>query len=152
MIRAWNTSARREKIGKAVLEYVQQFSMILAWSLVHNGYFKSEAVGERRYEAPIIDMSASGLLFAHTNADLGRELLIHTDLDLAVRIDGRAIPIGARIMRKFKDAESVYFGALFLRITPGDFTALFEFLYGKPFDASYESTWEGGAPPPPVQL
>ena len=151
-VRAWNTGARRERLGKNVLEHVQQFAMVLAYSLVRNGYFRSEASGERRYEAPIIDMSASGLLFAHTNADLGRELLIHTDLELSMRLEGRVISIGARIMRKFKDADSAYFGVLFLRISAEDFEFLFQFLYGKPFDPVYENTWEGGAPPPPVEL
>jgi hypothetical protein len=152
IIHAWNTGGRRERIAKPVVEYVQQFARVLSYSLVRNGYFRAEAAAERRYEAPIIDMSASGLLFAHTNADLGRELLVHTDLDLVMRLEGKPLQIGARIMRKFKDADSVYFGALFLRITPEDFAFLFKFLYGKPFDPAYENTWEGGAPPPPVEL
>ena len=151
-VRIWNVGAKRERIGRSLIEYVHQFAKVLAYSLVHNGYFKAEAGAARRYEAPIIDMSASGLLFAHTNADLGRELLIHTDLELSMRLEGRQIPVGARVMRKFKDAESVYFGVLFLRISPEDFAFLFTHLYGKPFDEIYEKTWEGGAPPPPVEL
>ncbi len=152
IIHAWNTGARRERIARPVVEYVQQFARVLSWSLVSNGYFRAEAAAERRYEAPIIDMSASGLLFAHTSAELGRELLVHTDLDLAMRLEGKPLQVGARIMRKFKDADSVYFGALFLRISPDDFAFLFAFLYGKPFDPAYQDTWEGGAPPPPVEL
>ena len=151
-VRVWNVGARRERIGRSLVEYVHQFAKVLAYSLAHNGYFKAEAGAARRYEAPIIDLSASGLLFAHTNSDLGRELLIHTDLELTMRLEGRQIPVGARVMRKFKDAESVYFGVLFLRITPEDFAFLFAHLYGKPFDETYEKTWEGGAPPPPVEL
>ena len=152
IIHVWNTGGRRERISKQVVEYVQEFAKILSYSLVRNGYFRAEAGAERRYEAPIIDMSASGLLFAHTNADLGRELLVHTDLELSMRLDGKSIAVGARIMRKFKDADSVYFGALFLRISPEDFGFLFKFLYGKPFDPATENMWEGGAPPPPVEL
>jgi hypothetical protein len=151
-VHVWNTGGRRERIGKPLVEYVQQFARVLAYSLVRNGYFRAEAGAERRYEAPIIDMSASGMLFAHTNADLGRELLVHTDLDLIMRLEGKPIQVGARIMRKLKDADSVYFGALFMRISPDDFAFLFKFLYGKPFDPVYENSWEGGAPPPPVEL
>ncbi len=89
-----------------------------------NGYFKVENSTERRYEAPIIDLSASGLLFAHTSADLAKELLVHTDLELTVRLDTRhRLPVGGRIMRKFRDAESAYFGLLFLRIDGGGFQA-----------------------------
>jgi hypothetical protein len=151
-VRVWNTAARRERISRETMEYVQEFAKVLCFSLVTNGYFKVENSGDRRYEAPIIDMSASGLLFAHTSTDLVRDLLVHTDLELTVRFDGRTMMIGARIMRKFKDAENTYFGVLFLRIEQEDFQYLFQFLYGKAFDPSLEGTWEGGAPPPPLDM
>ena len=60
--------------------------------------------------------------------------------------------VGARVMRKFRDAESAYFGVLFLRIEPADFGFLYQFLYGKSFDPAQEGTWEGGAPPPPLVI
>ena len=151
-VRVWNTAARRERISRETMEYVQEFAKVLCFSLVTNGYFKVENSGDRRYEAPIIDMSASGLLFAHTSTDLVRDLLVHTDLELTVRFDERTMMIGARIMRKFKDAENTYFGVLFLRIEQEDFQYLFQFLYGKAFDPSLEGTWEGGAPPPPLDM
>ncbi|HUI71175.1 MAG TPA: PilZ domain-containing protein, partial [Spirochaetia bacterium] len=148
----WNTMEHKSRIGKDMVEYAWQFARMLCYSLVTNGYFKAENASERRYEAPIIDMSASGLLFAHTSADLVRDLLVHTDLDLTMRIGRRAFKVGARVRRKFHDAENSYFGVLFLKIDPGDFAFLFEYLYGKPFDPLYEGTWEGGAPPPPLEI
>jgi hypothetical protein len=151
-VRVWNTAARKERISRDTMEYVQEFAKVLCYSLVTNGYFKVENSSERRYEAPIIDMSASGLLFAHTSTDLVRDLLVHTDLELTVRFDERTMTIGARIMRKFKDAENTYFGVLFLSIEQEDFQYLFQFLYGKAFDPSLEGTWEGGAPPPPLDM
>jgi hypothetical protein len=151
-VHVWNTAARRERISRDVIEFVQQFAKVLCYSLVTNGYFKVENSTERRYEAPIIDLSASGLLFAHTSAELVRELLVHTDLDLSVRLDKRTIPVGGRIMRKFRDAENTYFGLLFLKIEQEDFQFLFHFLYGKEFDPSLEGRWEGGAPPPPLDM
>jgi hypothetical protein len=159
-VRVWNTGARRERISRDTIEYVQEFSKVLCYSLVSNGYFKVENSTERRYEAPIIDLSASGLLFAHTSTDLVKDLLVHTDLDLTVRLEGgpegasasRTILVGGRIMRKFRDAENTYFGLLFLRIEPQDFHYLFRYLYGKEFDPDLEGRWEGGAPPPPLDM
>lgn len=148
----WNTTAQKNRIGKDLVEYTCQFARILCYSLVTNGYFKAENASERRYEAPIIDISASGLLFAHTSADLGRELLVHTDLELTMRLGKRSFKVGARVMRKFRDAENIYFGVLFLRIDPRDFSFLFQYIYGKPFDPAYEGVWEGGAPPPPLEM
>ena len=151
-VHVWNTAARRERISRDLIEFVQQFAKVLCYSLVTNGYFKVENSTERRYEAPIIDLSASGLLFAHTSAELVKELLVHTDLDLTVRLDARTMPIGGRIMRKFRDEESTYFGLLFLKIEQEDFQYLFHFLYGKEFDPALEERWEGGAPPPPLDM
>ena len=151
-VHVWNTAARRERISRDLIEYVQQFAKVLCYSLVTNGYFKVENSTERRYEAPIIDLSAAGLLFAHTSAELVKGLLVHTDLDLTMRLDTRTIPVGGRIMRKFRDAENTYFGLLFLKIEQDDFQFLFHFLYGKEFDPSLEGRWEGGAPPPPLDM
>ena len=148
----WNTMEKKNRIGKDLVEYTWQFGRMLCYSLVTNGYFKAESASERRYEAPIIDMSASGLLFAHNSGDLHKELLVHTDLDLTMRVGKRVFKIGARVMRKFKDAENNYFGVLFLRMEPRDFAYFFEYLYGKPFDPVYEGVWEGGAPPPPLEI
>lgn len=147
-----NEGERRDRMLRELVDYTWQFAKVLCYSLVTNGYFRAENAGERRYEAPIIDMSASGLLFAHPNQDLARELLVHTDLDLTLRIGERTIQAGSRIMRKFKDSENVYFGVLFMRIQPEDFRFLFEHLYGKKFSEEYEARWEGGAPPPPLDL
>jgi PilZ domain len=151
-VHVWNNGDRLERISKDLVELVQQFAKVLCYSMVTNGYFKVENSTERRYEAPIIDLSAAGLLFAHTSADLAKELLVHTDLDLTVRLDTRTIPVGGRIMRKFRDAEAAYFGLLFLRIADEDFKNLFRYLYGKDFDPSLEGRWEGGAPPPPLDM
>ncbi len=151
-IHVWNSADRRERISKDLVELVQQFAKVLCYSMVTNGYFKVENSTERRYEAPIIDLSASGILFAHTSAELVKDLLVHTDLDLSVRLDTRTIPVGGRIMRKYRDAESTYFGLLFLRIDDEDFKFLFRHLYGKEFDPSLEGKWEGGAPPPPLDM
>ncbi len=151
-VHVWNTTSKRERIARETVEFVQEFAQVLCFSLVKNGYFKIENSTERRFEAPIIDMSASGLLFAHTSADLVRDLMVHTDMEMTLRFEKRTIKVGARVMRKFRDAESSYFGVLFLQLEPDDFGFLYQFLYGKQFDPAQEGTWEGGAPPPPLVI
>ena len=151
-IHVWNTAEKRERISRETFEFVHQFAKILCYSLVTNGYFKVENSSEQHYEAPIIDISAAGLLFAHTSPELAKGLLVHADLTLSVKVEKRVLTVGARTMRKFHDAVNSYFGVLYLKIRQEDFEFLFQYLYGKPFDPSLEGTWEGGAPPPPLNL
>jgi len=147
-----NTGDKRERISKDVVEQSWQFAKILCWTLMQNGYFKSDSSQERRFEAPILDLSASGILFAHPSQDIGKEILVHSELDLTVRIGRRSFGVGTRIMRKFKDTQATYFGAQFMRIAPEDFRLLYETLYGKPFTEEQGMLWEGGAPPPELIL
>jgi len=147
-----NREDRKEKITKDLLEYAYDFSRVLGYSLHLTGYFTSNDSMERRYEAPILDISASGLLFAHPRADLSDNLLIHTDIEVTVRFPERTMVIGSRVRRKFQDAERCYFGIQFLEISQDDSNFLFEKLYAKPYSREEQNKWEGGAPPPPLDL
>ena len=80
------------------------------------------------------------------------ELLINTDLSINLVIDSRTIQVTARIRRKFTEPGEVYYGVQFAEIDPKDFRFLFEYLYGREPTDRDDSLWEGGAPPPRVDL
>lgn len=147
-----NREGRKERIERPLLEYAYDFSRVLAYALQANGYFSTGVSAARRFEAPIIDISASGLLFAHRREDLARDLSIHTDVDITVKFRDRKMVIGARVRRKFHDSQRNYFGVQFLRIDQEDLNFLFEKLYGRPYTLEEENRWEGGTPPPPLDL
>jgi hypothetical protein len=147
-----NRDDRRHRIDKELLDWAWDFSRVLSYSLKLNGYFDAEGVGEHRYEAPIIDISAAGLLFAHHREELTRDLLVHTDMQLTLRFPDRHMTIGGRVRRRFQDASRCYFAVQFLQIKQEDLNYLFEKLYGKPYSLEEEDRWEGGTPPPPLDL
>jgi len=148
-----NLEERKERISKELADWVWEFAKVLSYSLQLSGYFTSgQQVTERRYESPIIDISAAGLLFAHPRQELSRDLLVHTDLDVIVRFPERRLSIHARVRRKFQDGERSYFGLQFLSITPEDLAFLFQKLYGRPYSSEEDGRWEGGTPPPPLDL
>jgi len=147
-----NRNERKERIDKELVDYVYDFARVLSYSLHVSGYFSAESAGEHRYEAPVIDISASGLLFAHPRGDLAEQLLVHTDIEITLRFADRQVVIGSRVRRKFQDAERYYYGIQFLRLDDEDLAYLFGKLYGKPFSRDEESKWEGGTPPPPLEL
>ncbi len=148
-----NQGERKERISKELVDWVWEFSKVLSYSLQLAGYFTSgTTVSERRYESPIIDLSAAGLMFAHPRQELAQDLLVHTDLDVTVRFAERRLLIRARVRRKFQDGERSYFGLQFLSISPEDLAFLFEKLYGRPYSSEEDVRWEGGTPPPPLDL
>jgi hypothetical protein len=147
-----NREGRKERIDKSLVEYAYDFSRVLGYSLQINGYFSTGVSAARRFEAPIIDISASGLMFAHRREDLSRDLLIHTDMDITVKFRDRKMVIGSRVRRKFQDAQRSYFGVQFLRINQEDLNFMFAKLYGRPYTVEEENRWEGGTPPPPLDL
>ncbi len=147
-----NQNEMRKRISRDTIDYLYEFAKVLSYSLELNGYFTSETSGEQRYEAPIIDISAAGLLFAHTLPSLAKDLLIHTDIDLTIKFTDKKLVIGSRVRRKFKDNERCYFGVQFLNFAEEDFRYLFELLYGRPYTMEEEDRWEGGSPPPPLDL
>ena len=151
-----NRNEKKERIEQDLVDYVHDFVRILSYSLHASGYFSTSStdgsVKEHRYEAPVIDISASGLLFAHPREELAKQLLIHTDLDITLRFSDRRIDIGSRVRRKIQDSQRYYYGIQFLRISDDDLSYLFAKLYGKPFSLEEEQKWEGGTPPPPLEL
>ncbi len=147
-----NGEGKREKMGKDLVEFLWQFAQVLSHSLRSNGYFTDQRTREQRYEARIIDMSAAGLMFVHPLERLARDLTVHTDLDLTLQLGNRRMHIGSRIRRQFQDSGCSYFGVQFMQIEPEDFRFLFELLYGKVFRPEDAERWEGGAPPPPLNL
>jgi c-di-GMP-binding flagellar brake protein YcgR len=147
-----NHTDRRETISRDILDYVYEFAQVLSYALKLNGYFNLAGQGEQKLAGQIIDISASGLLFAHPQESLINDLLIQTDLEISLKLPGKEIVVSGRVRRKFKDESWSYFGIQFLKINPDDIRTLFRLLYGKPYTAADEEFWEGGAPPPPLKL
>ena len=147
-----NKDEKKEKISGELLDYVYQFSQILSYSLKRHDYFSTQTGEEHRYDAQIIDISASGLLFTYPSGDLIKDLVLHTDLNLTIKFADRTMVVGSRVRRKFGDKGQTYFGVQFLKIEPDDFRYIFEMLYGRPYTTKEEDKWEGGAPPPPLDL
>ncbi len=147
-----NTGERKNSIGEDVLEYVCQFTKVLAYSLKMHGYFQSEKPEPITYDTNIIDISASGLLFAHSSTELADELVLYTDFEMVLQMGPRKLKVPARVMRKFREANMSYYGILFLDMPPEDFRFLFDFVYGREFTQEDENKWEGGSPPPKIDL
>ena len=147
-----NRDEKKSIISNEILEYSHQFSKILAFSLKVNNYFKEKTVDYEKFESSIIDISASGLLFCSSSKKLDKSFFIYTDLKAEIFLGGSVINANCRIMRKFKNKGTVFYGIIFLDIAPEDFELLFLMLYGRKMTDEDKSLWEGGSSPPPVEI
>jgi len=120
----------------AVIESLFQFSKILAYSLKLNGYFETGKLKNDPFEGKIIDISASGLLFAYPNSTFAATLMPENELTVRLKTLNRTINAKAKIVRRYKDNTQGYFGCRFMEMEPEDLRFLFEYIYGKTFSDS----------------
>jgi len=129
-----------EKEGKlpfdfTILDYMYQFAKVLAFSLKENGYFEHGRMQNEPFEGRVLDISASGLLFAYPHGhSLSSTLLVDAELAVIVEAPKRTINVVAKIVRRFKDKQANYFGCRFMNIVPEDTRFLFEHIYGRQID------------------
>ncbi|MDR1373926.1 MAG: PilZ domain-containing protein [Treponema sp.] len=139
-IHIWINKEGKQPFDYTVIDSLYQFAKILAFSLKENGYFEAGRIKNEPFEGKVIDISASGMLFAYPHSALSSSLLLDTELAVKLISSRRNINATARIVRRYKDSAMGYFGCRFLDIVPEDMRFLFELIYGRPFtdkDASF---------------
>jgi len=136
-IHIWIDKEGRLPFDFSVLDNVYQYAKVLAFGLKENGYFDHGKVENQPFEGKVLDISASGLLFAYPlGASLASTLLVDAELTVTIEAPNRTINVIARIVRRFKDKTASYFGCRFLGMEPEDTRFLFEFLYGRQLDST----------------
>jgi len=136
-IHVWIDKQGRLPFDFSVLDHVYQFAKVLAFSLKENGYFEHGRMQNEPFAGRVLDISASGLLFAYPlGSTLLATLLVDADLTVAIEAPNRTISVIARIVRRFKDKSACYFGCRFINMAPEDMRFLFEHLYGRQIDDS----------------
>jgi hypothetical protein len=139
-IHIWINKEGKRPFDNGTIDMIYQMAKILAFSLKTNGYFESGRIKNAPFEGKVIDISASGLLFAYPHSSLSSSLLPDSELTTRIISAKRTINANAKIVRRYKDNTMGYFGCRFLDIVPEDMRYLFELIYGKPFtdmDASF---------------
>ena len=131
-IHIWVNTQARLPFDFSVLDNVYQYAKVLAFGLKENGYFEHGRVENEPFEGRVLDISASGLLFAYPlGTTLLATLLVDAELTVTIEAPNRSINVVARIVRRFKDKSAGYFGCRFINMEGEDKRFLFEHLYGK---------------------
>jgi len=134
-IHLWIDNQSRLPFDFGVIDKVYQYAKVLAFSLKENGYFDYGKVNNESFDGRVLDISASGLLFAYPlGSSLLATLLVGADLTVSIDSPNRSVNVIARIVRRFKDRTAGYLGCRFLDMAPEDKRFLFEYLYGRQID------------------
>ncbi|MDR2941046.1 MAG: PilZ domain-containing protein [Treponema sp.] len=136
-IHIWINKEGRPSFDYTMLDNLFQFSKVLAFSLKENGYFENGKIQNEPFEGRVLDISASGLLFACPHGfSIASLLVVDSDLTVTIEAPNRTINVVAKIVRRYKDKNAVYFGCRFMGMVPEDMRFLFEYLYGRQIDDS----------------
>jgi len=130
-IHIWNIEGK-PPFDYKVIEVLHQFAQVLVYSLKVKGYFEEGKVKNDSFEGKVIDISASGLLFAHPHSGLSSALQPENKLTVKIITPERSITTEAVIVRRFKDKAQGYYGCQFEKMAADDLAYLFEYIYGKP--------------------
>ncbi|GHT71580.1 hypothetical protein FACS1894110_24880 [Spirochaetia bacterium] len=131
-IHTWISDRDKKPFDYTVVDTLFQFAAVLAYSFHINGFFEKGKIKSTSFEGKVIDISASGLLFAHPHSALDSSLMPDAELMIKFSALKRIVNTNARIVRRYRDNSHSYFGCRFLDMTPEDMRFFFEFLYGKP--------------------
>ncbi len=134
------------------LSFCKDFCRVLAYVLDKQGYFDGKKKENNLFKPEIIDISAAGLLFTHSEKRLSELLGLYGDVKLSLKMGQRKLQILSRVMRKYEYKGQFFYGIQFLEIEPEDFRFLFDYVYGRSFTDDDDRLWEGGAPPPELDL
>ena len=132
-IHIWIETANKPPFDFNILDTLYQFAKVLASSLKDHGYFDKGKVKKESFQGKVVDISASGMLFAYPHSSLSTALLVDSELDVELITPKRTIKTDAKIVRRYNDASMGYFGCRFVSIAPEDLRFLFEYIYGRPF-------------------
>jgi len=131
-IHIWIDKEGRPPIDFNVIDNIYQLAKVLAFSLKENGYFERGKMPNEPFEGKVLDISASGLLFAYPHGgSLSSTLLVDSELTVSIEAPNRSINVTTKIVRRFKDKTTGYYGCCFMNLAPEDMRFLFEHLYGR---------------------
>lgn len=134
-IHIWIDKKGKLPFDFSILDIVYQHAKVLAFALKENGYFEYGRVQNKPFEGRVLDISASGLLFAYPlGSTLLATLLVDAELTVTIEAPNRTINVVGRIVRRFKDKSAGYLGCRFINMAPEDTRFLFEHLYGRQLD------------------
>jgi len=144
-IHIWIDKQGKLPFDFSVLDTAYECAKVLAFGLKENGYFDHGKVANQPFLGRVLDISASGLMFAFPlGSTMLATLVVDSELTVTIETPKRSINVLAKIVRKFKDRNAGYLGCRFINIAPEDTRFLYEHLYGKQVEDETDAEFLAG--------
>ncbi|HNY15993.1 MAG TPA: PilZ domain-containing protein [Treponemataceae bacterium] len=118
-----------------MVDYLWDFSRILAYRLKETGYFKG---GESKAKNPghsarILDMSPEGMLIALPMDEIRTPIKEGSFFSVEIATQKTTVRCTAKVMRRFEENDTRCYGTSFCGLSSQDIMTLYQFLYRRPF-------------------
>lgn len=117
----------------SMLDYIWDFSRMLAYKLKQSGYFSnvSQKAESIKHETSILDFSPGGMLFSISSSEIRTPIKEGSIINIEINIEKKTIQCTAKVQRKYQIENNENYGLLFLNLSAENVMLLYEFLYQK---------------------
>jgi hypothetical protein len=125
-----------ESFDIAMVDYIWDFSRVLAWELKRTGYFQIDTkISEPiKHKAKILDMSPGGMLISLPATEIRTPIREGSFFSVEITLEKNIVQCSAKVARRFEEKGAVSYGTTFINLTPENMMNLYEFLYKRPFN------------------
>jgi hypothetical protein len=136
-----------ETFDISMVDYLWDFSRILAFQLRQTGYFSgaSDQRGSVRHKAAILDISPGGMLISFSKDEIRAPIRENSVFTVDIAAGKTTIACSARVCRRYGEGSSLSYGMSFTDLSSQDLMALYECLYRRPFGQNDPLAFEQNA-------
>lgn len=119
----------------SMIDFVWEFSRLLAYQLKSTGYFRNEAQDKTAivHVPRIIDMSPGGMLIAIPKDEIRTPVKEGSIFKVTIELHNYTFSCTAKVLRRFDDRDLYLYGTSFTNLSPEQIMTLYENLYRHPY-------------------
>ena len=124
-----------EAFDISMVDYLWDFSRVLAYQLRETGYFNASCakVQNPGHTAKILDMSPGGMLIALPEGEIRTPIKEGSFFSVDICLGKRSVQCTAKVTRRFDEKEGRCYGTSFCNLSGEDLMTIYEFLYRRPY-------------------
>ena len=124
-----------ESFDVSMVDYLWDFSRMLAYQLKETGYFKCETGEKKRvmHVPAILDMCPEGMLISLPVEEMHAPLKESSVFTTEISCEAKTVNCLTKVLRRYEQKGTVTYGTTFFNQSAEDIMNLYEFLYRKPY-------------------